>query len=258
MGKVLFTMNKFSKKIFLADPNAIYQSKNCGAFTVENWVRKSNVGIRFISTGYREIVWARNVCSGSIFDNLYPRVNGVGFIGIGDYNSRADGKVTKAYVTWKNMLARCYCPKIHKKRPTYVGVTVCDEWLDFQKFARWFEKENIEGTDIDKDLLVNGNKLYSPDTCIFVPPEVNTLLLNNKASRGKYMLGATRSKGSRKFAAKCRGRTNKSVHIGYFNTELEAHNAYCEYKYTLIKEVANEQSNLRLKQALLSYTIPKY
>jgi len=99
---------------------------------------------------------------------------GKGYVGEGKY--KAIRKV-KSYSTWANMLQRCYSKTYHAKKPTYIECYVTEEWLNFQNFAEWFEKnynpEIMERWSLDKDILVKGNKVYSPETCCFVPYEIN-------------------------------------------------------------------------------------
>ena len=117
---------------------------------------------------------------GCISNPMTPSLYGIGCIGIGKFKSRDEnGKPTKAYIAWKHMMKRCYDLKFQEKYPTYKGCTVCQEWWNFQVFAEWYyshyyEIEN-ERMALDKDILCKGNKLYSPDTCVFVPQFINTL-----------------------------------------------------------------------------------
>lgn len=100
---------------------------------------------------------------------------------------------TNAYVVWCDMLRRCYSEKYHKKKPTYKGCSVCDEWLLFSNFKRWFDENYIDGYCLDKDIIVKGNKVYSPDTCCFVPKCINSLLTNRKMHRGLEPIGVSKT-----------------------------------------------------------------
>tara|TARA_R110000787_G_scaffold4900_1_gene18512 strand:+ start:198 stop:707 length:510 start_codon:yes stop_codon:yes gene_type:complete len=97
-------------------------------------------------------------------------VYGVGFNSGGEFKPSINGNHTKPYSTWKSMLMRCYSDKYHAKFPSYKECEVCDEWLDFQVFASWFVVNYIDGFQLDKDIKIDGNKLYSPSTCMFVSP----------------------------------------------------------------------------------------
>lgn len=107
---------------------------------------------------------------------LQPTVYGVGCFGVGHHTSRDNGKCSVKYRTWQNMLKRCYCPKEQERTPTYNGVTVCDEWHNYQNFADWFDLNYIKGHNLDKDVKQRGvnNKIYSPSTCIFITKGENS------------------------------------------------------------------------------------
>lgn len=120
-----------------------------------------------------------NFEKGSIKCPYEPRTYEIGFLGEGIHSSRIDNKDSKCYKTWKNMLMRCYDEKYYTIHTTYKDCKVCNEWLCFQNFAEWYYEHyyEIEGQSIqlDKDILFKGNKVYSPQTCIFVPQRINCL-----------------------------------------------------------------------------------
>ena len=155
------------------------------------------------------------------------------------------------YAIWVSMLRRCYDTNFHKKQPTYKDCYVCTEWLDFSNFRTWMETQDWKNKVLDKDILVRGNKEYSPETCIFVTRAVNNLLTDRKAKRGLCKLGVNWCKTARKYKAHCNIGLGKQKALGAFNTEEEAHNAYCIYKAKVIIEVANKQTDVRIKSALL-------
>lgn len=178
-------------------------------------------------------------------------IYGVG-INDADYIVR-DGKDTcPIYSKWSSMIKRCYSDKALAKFPKYKGCTVCDEWLVFSNFKLWMESKEWKGLSLDKDILVQGNKIYSPSTCVFVPLHVNNLLLDRRSLRGKYMQGVDLHSSGR-FRASCR-RNSKNTHIGLYDTELLAHEAYKRFKYKVIKEVAESQPK-DIRDALLSFVI---
>lgn len=151
-----------------------------------------------------------------------------------------DGKRTKSYGTWKQMLGRAYCPKGHARYPTYAGCSVAEEWLEYQNFAEWFEAHEYSnrGYQLDKDLLIPGNKIYAPDRCVFVPSQLNNLLLDCGSARGQYKQGVYFHKGSNKFRANIRVNGRRKG-LGYFDTEIEAYNAYKKAKEEHVKHMAN-------------------
>lgn len=169
---------------------------------------------------------------------------GVGFNSRGRYKATIDGKKTKSYITWYSMLLRAYCPKYHTRKPTYIGCSVSDEWLEYQEFANWFENHDYSdrGYHLDKDLLIPGNKIYSPDRCAFVPQQLNNLLLDRGAARGQYKQGVDFYKQRNKFQAYIRISGKKKV-LGYFDTELDAYFAYKKAKEQYVKDSANHWKN---------------
>jgi len=107
-------------------------------------------------------------------------------VGINDHFEpvNKNGDILVAYDYWHAMLRRCYSTKYHIHHPTYIGCTVCKEWLIFSNFKRWFDENYRDGFQLDKDILVKGNKVYSPDTCCFVSQHLNTLITSDNANKG--------------------------------------------------------------------------
>ena len=129
-----------------------------------------------------------------------------GFLGVGNFKSHnINNVVTKEYEEWRHMLERCYNIKIQKKHPTYIGCTVCEEWLNFQKFAKWWTDNHYEiknyRMELDKDILIKGNKIYSPETCCIVPSNINTLFTKANKSRGQYPIGVSYHIPTNKFVS---------------------------------------------------------
>jgi len=147
-----------------------------------------------------------------------------------------DGKriVCPFYNRWINMLKRAYCPKLHTRHPTYIGATVSKEWLTFSNFRKWMVGKDWESKELDKDILYPGNKHYSPKTCCFVSQELNRLLIDSGAARGKHRIGVCWYKRYKKFMAKIQTH-GKAKFLGYFETEEEAHQSYVLAKIEYIK-----------------------
>jgi hypothetical protein len=144
---------------------------------ITKFVNSKEVYFKFDVTGWVGCFNIKQINSGEFKDRLAPSVYGIGFIGDGIYSSKENCGHRKVYSLWKTMIKRCYEPNRLKKFPTYVGCTVAKEWHNFQNFAEWyFENYPNDGKDyqLDKDHLVKGNKLYSPDTCCFLTPQQNT------------------------------------------------------------------------------------
>lgn len=155
------------------------------------------------------------------------------------------------YSTWKSMLRRAYSNKYKENRPTYQEVSVCQEWLTFSKFKAWMETQDWEGKQLDKDILVEWNKLYSPETCVFVSGNVNSFILNTEACRGEYPIGVCWDKQKRKFRAQISKLKGKQRFIGYFDTQQEAHLAWAKAKRELLEQLIIEENlEIRIANAL--------
>jgi hypothetical protein len=192
---------------------------------------------------------------GEVKNPNHKSVLGVGYIGIGEYKIRKNGKVSKSYTLWRNMLQRCYCPKFKKKHTTYKDCYVSEEWHNFQNFAEWVDENYIEGFELDKDILQKGNKFYSKEKCFFIPKEINTLLIKCDLVRGHLPIGVneTRGKFSSHLSKKCIRMT-----LGYYDTPEEAFEAYKNAKEKHIKEIAEEyksQITEQVYQALMNYEV---
>jgi hypothetical protein len=130
----------------------------------------------------KEIFW-ENFKRGTVANPYDRTIFGIGYLGVGKYETKHDGnKVNKAYSNWNDMFVRCYSEEKKDKFPAYYGIcSVCDEWHNYQNFAKWYEENfyPVEGTrvHIDKDILVKGNKVYSPETCCYVPQRINMVFM---------------------------------------------------------------------------------
>ena len=242
----------------------VCKSLNSGDFKVLRYNDSKNVEIQFLTTGYRKVAEMKEVRNGSIKDPCSPSVYGVGILGT-KYLTTSNGVNTKEYNLWCHMLERCYSDKYQKKYPTYEGCEVGDNFKSYEYFYEWCNKQigfsndgNGNPFHLDKDLLVKGNKVYSEDSCIFLPQEVNTLLTKCTASRGEHLIGVCWSKTHKAFKATVRKNKGKQEFLGYFNTELEAFNAYKTAKESFVKEQANEwksQIDERAYNALMNYQV---
>lgn len=143
------------------------------------------------------------------------------------------------YVQWWSLLARCYCERELSKCPTYRDVLVCDDWLKASNFVAWQKTQyREEGWQLDKDLISIGNRVYSPDTCLYVPSWLNSFTLNRSSDRGEFLIGCCWNKQSKKYHANCNHPLHNSQgYLGLFDTELEAHLAWRERKLNIALEL---------------------
>jgi CRISPR/Cas system-associated endoribonuclease Cas2 len=157
----------------------------------------------------------------------------------------------KYYTAWKSMLKRCYSKKYLESNPSYIGTGVCSEWLSATAFKKWMEQQDWQDKCLDKDIIVPGSKLYSPETCAFVLPATNTFVIARDASRGDYPIGVDFHKPAGKYRAQCKNPfTRKNEYLGLFSTPEEAHEAWRKRKHDLAQLVAARESDPRVVEAL--------
>ena len=150
---------------------------------------------------------------------------------------------------WRNMLRRCYDPKQQIKQPTYIGCTVAPEWHHFSAFHEWMTRQPWQGRQIDKDILFPGNKVYSPEACVFVTKPTNLLLCDSRAIRGEWPLGVAFHKRINLFIAQIK-RNGTRVGLGRFSNPMDAHAAWQREKAKQIRECAATQDDWRVMHAL--------
>lgn len=180
---------------------------------------------------------------GCITNPNIPLIQGIGYIGIGEYNS-----YHQSYEKWVKMFNRCYNENNRMNAPTYKDVSICEEWHNYQNFAKWYDNNlwDKNFTVLDKDILIKGNKLYSPDTCCLVNQRLNSLFVKNTSNRGECPIGVHPRKDNGRFYARCNTTTNGKhtpVCLGNYSSPEEAFNAYKKFKESYIKQVADEYKN---------------
>ena len=139
-----------------------------------------------------------------------------------------NGKMCPFYQTWKNMLQRCYYNNYINKN-NYVGCFVCEDWLFFSNFKSWMEQQDWEGRQLDKDLLFEDNKMYSPITCCFLPKEINMFIITRNKNRGLYPLGVYYNKRDKRYYSK-----HGKDYLGCYTSSKQAHIAWQKYKLTKV------------------------
>ena len=238
---------------------------NCGEIAIiVNYACYNDVTVQFKTTG--ELVKTRYQYfkNGSVKSRFSPSVFGVGYLG-NEKTRDENGKSLKSYETWKHMLSRCYSGEYQKKEPTYKDCYVCEEWHNYSNFKKWYDDNyyEIDGERmaLDKDILVKGNKTYSPNTCVFVPQNINTLFIKSNKIRGKYPIGVTFNKDKNKYQAQCNtlinGKNMKKA-LRLYNTIEEAFNAYKQFKEANIKQIADyykENIPDKLYEAMYNYKV---
>lgn len=165
----------------------VFKNNEGDLFEIVEKLDRCKRAIKFIGYDSIKITQTTSIRQGRMKNYEKPSVAGVGFIGIGEYEYKIDKKNNKAYELWRSLIKRCYLNSFHEKHPSYKNIIVCDEWHNFQNFAKWYEDnfpKHIKDIkfELDKDLLQEGveNKIYSPDTAIFLPKKVNLFLLKDR------------------------------------------------------------------------------
>ena len=200
-----------------------------------------------------------NILKGTMTNYLYPSIFGKGYMGIGEYNSKNNFKI---YNTWIKILSRCY--NKNDKRYKFCGLKgnfIEETWLNFQNFAAWYEEHYVEGYELDKDVLFNikhlNTKFYSPNTCIFIPGELNTFLAGDTLLTGITPLFKNRDNINQNLDICYQSiliNNNIKYNLGTFNTFKEAKQVYAKKKYEIWKEEIDKfKLSNDLKEILLQY-----
>lgn len=196
----------------------IYFHPKYGEFLIIEYHSEDKVKIRFSNTKYEYYTSYSHIKNFEVCDKYSKGVYG---------NYHGEGRANKqAYKTWYNMLFRCYNSSCYK------DVKVCEEWYNYSAFEEWYERQYKENRwHLDKDILSNGNGLYSPDTCCFLPPEINTFFAKFKKAKGYSY-----NKRKKRYEAYCRN-NGKYIHLGIYDTQEAAREAYLNYKRELFEEI---------------------
>ena len=238
----------------------VCKSKSSGDFKIVKYNDAYNVDVQFLNTSFETRAQLGNIRNGEVKDPYLPSVFGVGVLGT-KYQAKINGRNTKEYELWHSMLKRCYSDKSKKKYPTYEGCEVSDNFKSYEYFYEWCHSQigfSNQDWHLDKDLLVKGNKVYSEDSCVFIPREINQLLVKRTASRGEHLIGVYWNKANKAFKAQVSRSKGKSEHLGCFKTESEAFKAYKQAKESFVKEQAEKWKGKiddRAYEALMNYEV---
>jgi hypothetical protein len=233
----------------------IYYTKNGNEkFTIIRYFNCNNVDIQFEDGTIVNRKYV-NIKSGNV-SNPYsnkPTVSGVGYIGIGKYTS-----YDKAYGIWTNILERCYQTYKKKDYQSYIGCTVVEEWKNYQNFAKWYESLYIDGYFIDKDLLTKNNKIYGPETCCLLPPQISNAIVRSKDYRGENPIGVYYSNQNKGYTGQIRKFGNTTLTLGTYPTKELAFEKYKQEKENYLNELAYIWKNKiseKVYQALIDYKV---
>jgi hypothetical protein len=164
---------------------------------------------------------------------------------------------TPSYNMWRRIIGRCYRESDLIQRPSYISCGVCKEWFTFSNFDKWYNEHFVEGWEIDKDLLSNGLKCYSPEACCFLPRELNAFLsscVRKRTVKKSPHIGIKNVRDKYVAVLKING---KSTHLGTFETFDEAIKVYNKAKKERFLEHIEkykDQLEPRVLDALLKFS----
>lgn len=244
----------------------IKENKYGSVMKIVKYNNSEDIWVEFIKNG--SLVHTAWWCfrEGEVKNPYDKTVYSVGYLGEGKYKTRENGLPTPQYEIWSQMICRCYKEEYHKNKfPTYKDCTVVEEWHNFQNFAAWYDENfyKIDGErmTLDKDILDKNNKVYSPETCIFVPQRINGLFVKKDSKRGEFPIGVSFHKASGKFIATCNDSDGNYKYLRLHTTPEEAFRTYKEFKENVIKQIAKkfkEKIPEKLYQAMVNYSVEIY
>jgi hypothetical protein len=239
----------------------VRKNNNGSDMEIIRYDNTSHIWVQFTKGSPVHASW-NDFLNGKVTSPYDKTAFGVEYMGEGNYKGAINGIHTEQYKIWHSMLKRCYDEKYKEKRPTYKECKVAEEWHNFQNFAKWYDGNYYEieeeRMNLDKDILVKGNKIYSPDTCVFVPHRINSLFVKSDAIRGKYPIGVTFNKLYNNYPVKLKIGHGKVRHIGVYNNIEEAFLDYKINKEKYIKEVAEDYKDkipFNLYEAMQKYIV---
>ena len=236
----------------------LYDTNVSGQVEILSEPINGKVEVRFLNTGYTTTAYLSNIRAGTIRDKLMPTVYGVGVFGT-KYPAKLNGVIQKEYSLWTDMLKRCYDAKEHARYSRYVGCTVSDNFRYYEYFYEWCNNQigfNNPGWHLDKDLLFKGNKVYSENTCVFIPADINTTLTAANSIRGELPIGVQRSRVGNYISSYNLGGVH--YHGGTFYTVEDAFLHYKQTKEQYLQHLAYQWESFldpRAYSALLHYSV---
>lgn len=185
-----------------------------------------------------------------------------GILGVGILDLDNEDFSLPSYARWRNILIRSFSDKYKNEHPTYKNVTLSQDWIYYSNFKQWFYDPSngyIDGYQLDKDLLVKGVKIYSPETCCFLPQELNKLLTKRDLHRGELPIGVHRLQRKSAYRASLQ-MFGKTKNFGYFKDPMSAFQEYKKRKEQYIKELAEDYFNKskitqKVYEAMMRYKV---
>ena len=166
---------------------------------------------------------------------------------------------TTIWKTWNGIIRRTdnRDPKwIEQSKKSYLDCTLDSRWYKLSAFKEWIEQwDDFENKEVDKDILIPGNKIYGPDTCLMVRPIVNAWFKPDR-NRGDLPRGICwntawkRGKSSNPYRAQITPIGGKRTGLGVYGTIEEASAVFEKARKEQIKILIETETDLRVKNAL--------
>jgi hypothetical protein len=216
-----------------------------------------DVTIKFTDSGHISKSQINHLRNGQFLSPYSKTVYGRGYRGNTDYLQYGDESIS---ARWALMIGRCYDDGMRLKNPTYADCTVCDEWFSYENYSGWYMAEPYRQPDwdVDKDIMYPGNRIYSPSTCTFVPPDINSFINLNSSRRGTWPVGVYYIKRNKNFAARCRVGGRDAEWLGVFHNHEDAFYAYKKAKESYGKVLAErfkDQVHPLVYERLRTFTV---
>ena len=190
------------------------------------------------------------------------KTNNYGDVVVLEYNNASD--VTIKFLNTGNIRKTATSElrngEIRDKLMPYKGVEMSDNFKIYSYFKEWCNKQvgfDQDNWQLDKDILSKDNKVYSEDTCCFVPPEINCAVTNNKSVRGEFPQGVIYNCTKTRYRARIQ-RGDKWESLGTYDTPEETFYVYKPVKEAHIKSLAEkwkDKIDPRVYDALMSWEI---
>ncbi len=201
----------------------VFKTNNHGECTVVEYNGCFSVKVVFSNTGTEHVTSSDQLRLGKVKDRYAKTLCGVGYLG------EKLPYIESIHTCWANMIKRCYDKEVQAKHPTYIGCSVCDEWLCFSNFYVWYVSNYKQGYEIDKDKKVPGNKVYSPDLCSFIISEENIQLAHQKMYQLRNKDGRVEIVENMTKFCRDNGLSNSNMH-SVRNGKRKSHNGWIEVK----------------------------
>ena len=242
----------------------ICRSNDSEDFKIVRYENSLHIEIVFVDSGFTSICQMSNIRCGRVKDLTKPSVVGVGVTGTKykpvNLNGCGEYEIDYAYKIWRGILERCFLDKRQEQQPTYKGCTVSENFKSYEFFYEWCQDQvgyREDGFELDKDLLVKGNKIYSESTCCFIPKEINTALTKRGNDRGDHPIGVYWNKKCRSYIAKI-SEGGSRRYLGLFDSPTDAFQAYKMAKEQYLESLAvkwKDSISNKVYDALLSYEV---